>query len=470
MRHTGFIACLAGLSLLPGCATYHAAPLDPDEHRVAFNRRGAGDSLFREFLVSTGDDTTLDAWRPSTLALATLFYQSAIAEARGRYFVAQAGEITAGARPRVGVAGAVDYPLGGDSEPSPWGALLGGTFTIELGGKRAARQAAAQSRTLQAAAALHDTAWQLIRVTREAALGVVAAGHAWADDSTQLTLLDSLVPIVESRYAEGAVSMTDLARIRGEVQAGSVAAAAGGTAFQGAQSQAATAAAMPLAAVRALPVLGEQGRDCGPLAELTRDSLQILALGARWIVLEALAGYQAAEGDLRVEISKQRPDLQLGPGLVFDHGVTRFLIAFQMPKLPGGNQGPIAEAEARRLTQASRVAAVQEEVLSEVDAARDGCESVMLTLAATDSLAAAAGAQEAVNREAYRRGERGLAEVALSRLGSIRAARARRAAEDQLALARARLEGAAGQWATAPPRTWPDLLSDPAKLDRKESH
>jgi len=469
MRRDASLLPVAGLLVLSACTTYHPAPLDPDEHRVAFNRRGADDSLFRSFLASTGDDTVLAAWRPATLALATLFYQSAIAEARGRYFVAQAGEITAGSRERVGVAGAVDYDIGGGPERSPWGALLGGTFTVELGGKRAARQAAARSRTLQAEAALRDTAWQLVGVTREAALGVVAAGHAWADDSTALTLLDSLVPMVESRYAEGAASITDLARLRSEVQAGRVATALGGSAFQGTQSQTATAAAIPLAAVRALPIVGEQGQGCGPLAELTHDSLQILALGSRWNVLEALAGYQAAEGDLRIEISKQRPDLQLGPGLVFDHGVTRFLIAFQMPRLPGGNHGPIAEAEARRLTQASRVAAVQEEVLSEVDAAFDACEGVMRSLAATDSLEGAADALEVANREAYRRGERGQAEVALARLGSIRAARARRAAQDQLALARARLEGAAGQWETEPPKAWPDLLADPAKPDRKES-
>ena len=469
MRVTGLRSLAVALALLPGCATYHAAPLDPDEHRVAFNRRGAGDSLFIDFLARSGDDTTLEAWRSSSLALATLFYQSAIAEARGRYFTAQAGEITAGARPRVGVSGVVDYNIGGGSEPFPWGAILGATYTLELGGKRAARQAAARARTLQAEAALQDTAWQLVQGTREAVLSVVSAGRSRADDSTELALLDSLLPIVETRYQEGAVSMAELARMRSEVQAGRVALGAGGTAFRGAEAQVATAAALPLTAVRALPIIGEDGDGCGPLAGLSRDSLQILALGARWSVLDALAGYQAAEGDLRLEIAKQRPDLQLSPGLIFDHGITRFLIAFQMPTLPGGNQGPIAEAEARRLTQASRVAAVQEEVLSEVDAARDACASALLSLTATDSLAAASAEEEALTLDAYRRGERGNAEVMLARLGRVRAGRARRAAEDQLELTRARLEGAAGRWVTAPPTQWPDLLVDPARPAGKET-
>ena len=469
MRHAGFILPLAGLALLSGCATYHPAPLDPDEHRVAFNRRGADDSLFRGFLVATGDDTTLDSWQPSTLALATLFYQSAIAEARGRYFTAQAGEITAGARPRVGVTGAADVDLGSATDTSPWGAILGGTFTLELGGKRAARQAAARARSLQAEAALQDTAWQLVRVTRERALGVVAAKRAWADDSTELSLLDSLVPMVEARYRDGAISQAEMARIRSDVQSAAVSIAAGGSAFRAAEAEAATAAALPLSALRALPVMGEAGQGCGPLAELTRDSLQILALGARWSVLDALAGYQAAEGDLRLEIAKQRPDLQLSPGLIFDHGITRFLVAFQMPALPGGNQGPIAEAEARRLTQASRVAAVQEEVLGEVEGARDACASALLSLAATDSLSAAALAEEALTLDAYSRGERGLADLTLARLGRVRAGRARRSAEYQLALSRARLEGAAGKWMSAPPTRWPDLLVDPATPDRKET-
>lgn len=469
MRSAATIALAAAIALA-GCATYHAAPLDPDEHRLAFNRRGADDSLFRDFLGRSGDDTMLVRWETSTLALATLFYQSPIAEARGRYFTAQAGEITAGARPRPGVAGAADYDIGGGPEPSPWGALLAGTFTIELGGKRAARQAAASSRTLQAEAALHDTAWQLIRVTRESALGVVAAGHAWAADSTELTLLDSLIPLVEARYQEGAASLAELARMRGDAQAGRVSANAGGTVYRGAEAQTATAAAIPLSAVRALPVAGEQGAGCGELAELSRDSLQLLALGARWNVLEALAAYQAAEGDLRIEIAKQRPDLQLGPGLVFDHGITRFLIAFQMPSLPGGNRGPIAEAEARRLTQASHVAAVQEAVLGEVDAARDACVGALTSMAAADSLALGAASREALTLEAYARGERGETAVAFARLERVRAGRAQLTAQDQLAMARARFEGAAGRWVTAPPRQWPDLLANPVRNDRKEAH
>jgi len=469
MRFPRLLVRIAALALLPGCATYHPAPLDPEEHRVAFNHRGAGDSLFIDFLARSGNDTTLEAWHSSSLALATLYYQSAIAESRGRYFTAQAGEITAGARPRAGAAGAVDYNFGGSSEAFPWGAILAATYTLELGGKRAARQAAARARTVQAEAALRDTAWELVRVTRESALGVVATRRPWTDDSIELILLDSLVPMVESRYREGAISAAELARLRSDVQGAAVAIAADGSAYHAAEAAAATAAAMPLTALRALPVAGENGKGCGPLAELSRDSLQILALGARWSVLDALAGYQAAEGDLRLEIAKQRPDLQLSPGLIFDHGITRFLIAFQMPALPGGNQGPIAEAEARRLTQASRVAAVQEEVLSEVDGARDACVSALLSLSATDSLSAAALAQESLTLDAYSRGERGMAEVTLARLGRLRAGRARRAAEDHLALARARLEGAAGRWETAPPKQWPDLLADPARPDRKET-
>jgi outer membrane protein TolC len=205
------------------------------------------------------------------------------------------------------------------------------------------------------------------------------------------------------------------------------------------------------------------------LPGLPRDSLQLAALGSRWSVAEALAAYQVAEGELRLEIARQRPDLNLGPGLFFDHGITRFLINFVLPSLPGGNSGPIAEAEARRVTAASHVAAVQEAVLVETDQALDECAGAAREIRAADSLQLSAGTRSSVINDAYQRGEVGLLEVGLANLEAVRAVQAQRAARQRGDMLRARLERAVGVWANEGPARWPDVTIQPVRPEAKEA-
>jgi outer membrane protein, heavy metal efflux system len=66
-------------------------------------------------------------------------------------------------------------------------------------------------------------------------------------------------------------------------------------------------------------------------------------------VRRALAQYAAAEADLQLEIAKQYPDIQIGPGYTYEEGHSYFTLGLSAT-LPvfNRNQGPIAEAEARR--------------------------------------------------------------------------------------------------------------------------
>src|SRR5204863_2457362 len=102
--------------------------------------------------------------------------------------------------------------------------------------------------------------------------------------------------------------------------------------------------------------------------ELASDEARQQALLGRPDILAALADYAAAEASLRIEIAKQYPDIHLTPGYQFDQGEHKWSlgIAAELPVL-NQNQGPIAEALARREESAARFAALQAKVLAEID-------------------------------------------------------------------------------------------------------
>jgi outer membrane protein TolC len=90
--------------------------------------------------------------------------------------------------------------------------------------------------------------------------------------------------------------------------------------------------------------------DSPPTAEsLSPQQIQRDAVVNRLDVRRALAQYAAAEADLQLEIAKQYPDVTIGPGYTYEEKNNFFTVGISTT-LPifNRNQGPIAEAEARR--------------------------------------------------------------------------------------------------------------------------
>src|SRR5881397_720255 len=103
---------------------------------------------------------------------------------------------------------------------------------------------------------------------------------------------------------------------------------------------------------------------------LTSAEARRVALQGRSDILSALGDYAAAETELRLQIAKQYPDVHLSPGYQYDQGDNKWTlgIVLELPVL-NQNQGPIAEARARRDEAAARFTEVQARVISEIDRA-----------------------------------------------------------------------------------------------------
>ena len=130
--------------------------------------------------------------------------------------------------------------------------------------------------------------------------------------------------------------------------------------------------------------------DAAAAASLTTDEIRREALLSRADVLAALADYAAAQSALQLEIARQYPDVHLSPGYQFDQGDNMWTLGLtvELPVL-NQNQGPIAEAAARRTEASARFNALQAKVLADIDAAVESFRATEKSLALLQDLAAA---------------------------------------------------------------------------------
>ena len=122
-------------------------------------------------------------------------------------------------------------------------------------------------------------------------------------------------------------------------------------------------------------------------ADLTSAEVRDKALHSRTDILAALADYAARQSALQLEIAKQYPDVHLSPAYLWNQGNEgdqewQLGLSVELPLL-NRNQGPIADAEARRKAGAARFVALQAKAIGEIDSA------VAVYAASRDSAAAA---------------------------------------------------------------------------------
>jgi outer membrane protein TolC len=440
---------------------YQPRPLDVASHPAEVARRDLGDSALVAAVARYGGRPQPDRWTDRQLALAALTLRSDLRRLRAERRAAAAAARTAGQRPGIGLQGEVERRVGGREEAGPWVVGLAGLFQVELGGKRGARLQAARAGVVLAESRLVASSRAAAVGTRLAAASLADALLDRQDAGAELRGLEDVHRLERARFAEAAIGTSELARTVADIQNARLAVAEAGHAVLTARAALAAAIAIPVRALGALvPVLGAP-RGCAELDSTDADSFTTVAIRRRPEIAIALGEYAVAESRLRLEVARQFPDLELGPGFVWDQGVNRWALAFALPALLGSrNRGAIAEADAAREVAAIRVAEVQDSVFADLDMTVQRCRGASLELTAADSVVAAAERLQRREREAYQRGETSGLEPARAQLQLFRARRAQRAAGRRLAFASLELERAAGGPPTAE-GTWPDPRMEP---------
>jgi outer membrane protein TolC len=393
-RHGGQTACglliLACVGQLPGCSHFQPQPISPQASIAAFESRSLEAPALRAFLEANQVTApTADAgWNLEALTLTAVYYQPALAEARARLLAAQAARITADERPNPSLAVTPGYDAGVPGAVHPWIVPLALDWPIETAGKRGYRLAEAQHLAAAARWDLVGTVWHARSRLRDALLGLYAAERAESLLTREESTRQQALRLLEGQLQAGNVSSYEAAEARIALDRTTLAkqAAAG----QLRQSRIALAGALGVP-VRALDSARLSFGDLRTVPlDLTRPQARQQALLDRADVRAALERYAASQSALQLQIARQWPDIDLGPGFEWNPqlaGDREWELGVSLPlPIRNRNQGPIAEAKAQRGLAAAHFLTVQAAALTEIDGALAAYDSARSQLKTADSL------------------------------------------------------------------------------------
>jgi outer membrane protein TolC len=391
------------------------------------------DPNLREFVEKNFANPPV-AWPPAeldlkSLTLAALYFHPDLALARARIATAQAGEITAGVRPNPTASIMPTWVVNSFPGETPWLFAANLDVPIETAGKRQRRMDLARKLTAVARLDFEEAAWSVRARLRAALVEYFCAQQTLDLFRAESQLYSQLTNLLEKRIQAGESSRFELAVARTQSLDAVIALRAAETRLADARLAVATALGLPASALQsarlAWPGFAEPARD------VSLDSLQGAAVLGRLDIAGALTDYAAAEAALRLEIAKQYPDIHLGPGYEFDQGEHKFSLGPSIT-LPifDRNQGPIAEAKAKREEAAARFLGVQESAIQDVEKAATDYHYALAEWAEAGQ--AARTLQEEIARATERELKLGEADRVASYYVQLQQDAARRASLDSL--------------------------------------
>lgn len=397
------------LALLLGCATYQGRPLSPSEAASRFGARTMDSEGLREFMGrNLGEPVSPwppESWDLSMLTLAAFYYHPDLDVARAGWKVAQAGVVTAGGRPNPAASFIPEYRTNlQTSGISPWTLGFALDVPVETAGKRGYRIARAGELSEAARLEVAAAAWRVRSRLRASLLSLYGAARREKLLSQQTEAQEETVRLLEKRLKYGDVSQVDLTQSR-------IALDRARLALRDARGQIAEDRARVAEALGVPPeALAEISLSFDVFEQLPWEipakEIRRWALLGRPDILAALARYRASQSALQLEIARQYPDFHLGPGYAWDQGENRWTLGLSL-SLPvfNRNQGPIAEAEARRKRSEAEFISLQAGALGALGRTLAGYEKAKSQLEAADALLSAQTQVEQSTRARFASGE-----------------------------------------------------------------
>ena len=379
MKHLRKHCALAfGIILLAGCAHFVPQPLSPDKSAAELDARRLDDAGLKKFLEQNlGHELTTwpkTQWNFQELTLVAFYFHPDLAVTRAQWQVAQGGLKTAGARPNpsVNVSPGYDNQIPGNF--SPWFVPVTFDLPIETAGKRGKRQAEAEQVEESARSSFINVAWQVRSGVRSSLEDCHIADRRAALLQNEFSSQRQMVKLLQQRLEAGEISRPELTTAEIALHQTQLDLSAAESGKSETHSRLAEALGITEKALAGENL--EPDFSAPDIRELTSAAARRTALRSRADILAALADYAAAQDDLRLEIAKQYPDLHLGPAYAWNSGQAgdsqwSLGATLELPILDQ-NQGPIAEAEARRKLSAAKFVALQAQVIGEIDRAVAG--------------------------------------------------------------------------------------------------
>ncbi len=373
-----FWPSILGIVLFAGCAHYQARPISPKESAEQLESRRLDDAGLKKFLEENlGREFTNwpnKSWDLEELTLVAFDFHPSLEVARAQWFAASAGLKTAGARPNPSVSVNPGYDSQIPGNYSPWLVPLTFDLPVETAGKRGKRLAEAEQNSEAARWNFVSAAWEIRSRVRASLLDLTIAERRAGLLEKQFAAQKRIAALLQQRLDAGSASRPEVTIA--EIALNKTQLDLGGERSREAEGRSRLAEALGL---------GEAALDGEELnfdfstreaQAWTSAEARRIALQSRADILASLAEYAAAEAELRLQIAKQYPDLHLGPGYEWNNGSAgdsqwSLGLTLELPILDQ-NQGPIAEAEARRQLAAAKFVELQSQVIGEIERAVAG--------------------------------------------------------------------------------------------------
>lgn len=359
-------ACAIGLSALAGCQAYAPRPLNPAEHRAEFLARSPRAEAVAEFA------RRLDHAKPAPpvfnpedgisaeeAEIIALVFNADLRRARARAGVAAATAEFAGLWEDPVLGTNLARVLQG--VPSPWtvAAMVG--FTVPISGRLPLEKRLAAAEHIVELARVYDQEWTTRAAVRAGWAEWLAAVRRRDVLQDLVRQVDALLLVVEGIESAGELASLEAGLFRAEAAARAAALERALAAVQ--EQELALRRLMglspgaPVSLLTAEPPLDPvEIQDADEEAERLSPALAI-----------ARAGHEAAERRLELEVRKQYPDLQIGPGYEREGDLDKMLLSLSIPiPLLNRNQRGIAEATAQRQAARAEYEAAAEELASEL--------------------------------------------------------------------------------------------------------
>jgi cobalt-zinc-cadmium efflux system outer membrane protein len=368
---TGFCLAFSLVGGLDGCATYHREPLEPAKVAQQFDSRSMSNAGLCQYLA-TNPDTKLSScpppqWNLAALTLVGFYYSPDIAVADARVCEADAAVITARAAPNPTVHLGPQFREAISPNFAPWGV---GSFNLDLpietAGKRGYRTAEAQRLTDAARLAAGEIAWAVRSRIRAALLQYLLDLRERDLSAREAEALAQLVRLFEQRVNAGGASQPELYLAQSNLQDAKLKSIEIVARVSVDRNVLSATLGVPLQAIDGVAFSWPGFESPPDQQSLSPAEIQQLALLNRIDLRRQLAQYAAADEALKLEIAKQYPDINITGGYSWEGGENIFELGpSAVLPLFNRNQGPIAEAEARRREVAAQFLAMQAGIIEQ---------------------------------------------------------------------------------------------------------
>ena len=359
MRLTFLLLPLVTLST--ACVQFKARPLSPETSSADFSGRTLSDPGLHRFLAE--QKASNGTWSVDRLALAAVHFHPDMALARAEAAEAAAGVTTAQMRPNPVFTFAPQW-ASNRVTVTPWFIAPSVSIPIETAGKRSKRTEQALAAAEAARWRVSARAWIARSRVRTAMLDLFSARENIRLLQTEQSLHDEAIKKLTAQMEAGDVSAFELTQARLMLNRTRLALQDAQRTSATGEARLAVAVGVPTKAIQAVKL------DFSSFQRLPDPSnSRKRALTQRADLMALLADYAAAESALKLQLAQQYPDVNVAPGYDYNAGQNRWQLGFNVTVPLNRNRGPIAEAEARRVTAEKRFLAQQATIQGELDIA-----------------------------------------------------------------------------------------------------